>query len=291
MQEVAGRLGGCRQVGWLEEVGAWRGEGEGGEWVGGWVGAWVGGIGGGGRVVAPAVYVQHAQPPTYISPKFPSVPFVTLAHLETHHELAGGALAAVEQAGPLETDVDIIEVKVLPLGLALLQQGRQLKHVVPGARAALLDLNLLKLVGLLVERTSAGGLGQVLQAAVLANAIGEGQGGGGGCGGRRDRRGRSEYASCEAARVSAGPRAAGLAVQALARLHCRLLIVVTSLGLFCPCECNHDSTSMVLKIKLSARNQRSQDTDWSATLVIISGWSLVVLGCQVTRYCRVNVLP
>lgn len=38
-------------------------------------------------------------------------------HLEPHHELAGGALAAMEQATPLQPRVHVIQVEVLPLCL------------------------------------------------------------------------------------------------------------------------------------------------------------------------------
>ncbi len=50
------------------------------------------------------------------------------AHLEAHHESAGGALLAVEQARPLEPHVHIVDVQVLPVGLLaekMLQESRQ----------------------------------------------------------------------------------------------------------------------------------------------------------------------
>lgn len=40
-------------------------------------------------------------------------------HPESHHEAAGRALAAVEQARPLEPDLDVVQVQILPAGLAL----------------------------------------------------------------------------------------------------------------------------------------------------------------------------
>ena len=40
-------------------------------------------------------------------------------HLEAHHEAAGGALAAVEQARPLQPHINVIQVQVLPARLAL----------------------------------------------------------------------------------------------------------------------------------------------------------------------------
>lgn len=46
-----------------------------------------------------------------------------LTHLEAHHEAAGGALAAVEEARPLEPHVDVVQIEVLPAGLALAETG------------------------------------------------------------------------------------------------------------------------------------------------------------------------
>ncbi|GIL55788.1 hypothetical protein Vafri_11315, partial [Volvox africanus] len=91
------------------------------------------------------------------------------SYLEAHHELAGRALAAMEQTRPLHADVDVVQVEVFPLGLAFLKQLRQLEHVGPRARTALLHLDLLKLVGLPVQSAGAGSLGEVLEAAVLAD--------------------------------------------------------------------------------------------------------------------------
>ena len=56
------------------------------------------------------------------------------AHLEPHHESAGGALAPVEQARPLEPRVDVVQVQVLPRGLAAADQLPQLRHLRPHAR-------------------------------------------------------------------------------------------------------------------------------------------------------------
>lgn len=52
-------------------------------------------------------------------PAAPPAPTTLPAHLEAHHEAAGGALAAVEQARPLEAHVHVIQVQRLPARLAL----------------------------------------------------------------------------------------------------------------------------------------------------------------------------
>ena len=77
-------------------------------------------------------------------------------HLEAHHEGAGGALAAVEEAGPLEAQVHVVQVQVLPLGLPLAHGLAQGLHVLPRAVARLLELHLLHLVGLLGQHALLG---------------------------------------------------------------------------------------------------------------------------------------
>lgn len=64
------------------------------------------------------------------------------AHLDAHHELGGCALVAVEEPCPLEPDVDIVQVQVLPLCVALTQEGGQLKDIRPGGVTSLLNLDL-----------------------------------------------------------------------------------------------------------------------------------------------------
>ena len=46
------------------------------------------------------------------------------SRLEAHHEAAGRALAAVEEARPLEPHIHVVQVQVLPAGLALPAGGR-----------------------------------------------------------------------------------------------------------------------------------------------------------------------
>lgn len=46
-------------------------------------------------------------------------PACRTTHLEAHHEAARRALAAVEQACPLEAHIHVVEVQILPASLAL----------------------------------------------------------------------------------------------------------------------------------------------------------------------------
>ena len=69
-------------------------------------------------------------------------------HLEPHHEGAWCTLPAVKEAGPFEPDINIVQAKVLPLGLAFPYQPAQLPNILPCCDAMLLILCLLCLVDL-----------------------------------------------------------------------------------------------------------------------------------------------
>mmetsp|Transcript_18000 Transcript_18000/g.44336 ORF Transcript_18000/g.44336 Transcript_18000/m.44336 type:complete len:260 (-) Transcript_18000:21-800(-) len=69
-----------------------------------------------------------------------------VVHLAPDHEGLRRVLGAVEEARPLETEIDVVEIKVLPRGLACAQLGRELVHLRPRCGAVLCVLHLLELV-------------------------------------------------------------------------------------------------------------------------------------------------
>lgn len=71
----------------------------------------------------------------------------------------------MEEPCPLQADVHVIKVQVLPAGLALPDQGGQLAHLTPHVGAALSIFDLLELVGLLAKRPQLGFVREVRQSA------------------------------------------------------------------------------------------------------------------------------